>query len=437
MKVEIESLNSVKRKLRIEVPSQEVTKAFDRAYLKLGKQARVKGFRPGKAPRSILERHFHQQVEDEVSEELVRRSVGEALKEQELDPVSLNLPETLVPIAPGEDYRFSVELEVLPEFTVEDYEGLALKAPEVEIAEEMVEARLKEIREHNATLKPLAAPRGIEEGDFVILDYQVYYAGKAVSEAKGENQYLEVGQARFNADFERQLLGLMEGGESRFSVDLPPDFFNPLLAGKTVEFQVKIKEIKEKSTPDLNDAFAQGLGGNFQTLADLREGVREDIIKGKERERQGRLEEQVLEQLMARHAFEIPPSLVSREQESILKEQFERFQQQGMNVAGLDQEKLMESVRPVAERRVKARLILERLAAQEGLGVEEAEVEAALARVAVSTGRDMAQVREFYKERDLMEAVERRLRDEKTMKLVLDKAIIDTAPEAEAAQESS
>ncbi|MBI4643015.1 MAG: trigger factor [Deltaproteobacteria bacterium] len=432
VKVEVENLSAVTRKLRIEVPAAEVAQEVDRAYRKLGKQAKVKGFRPGKVPRSVLELYYRKQIEQEVSEELMRRSVGEALKENSLEPVNLNWPETMPPVVSGEDFRFSVEMEVPPEFKVENYQGLTLEAPPEEDIDALVEARLEEIRENNAILKPLEEPRSIEEGDFVALDYQVHFGGKALPEGKQENFLLEVGAGRFNQDFEKQLLGLAPDAETRFTVDLPQDFYNPLLAGKVVEFEVKIQAIKEKVVADLDDAFAQSLGGNFQTVADLREAVREDIIKVKERERQGRLERQALDQLLAAHTFEVPPSLIRQEQEAMFREQWQQLIQHGINLEGLNQEKMLESVRPGAERRVRVNLLLERLAVQEDITVDDAELEDGLQRVAASTGRELAQVRQLYEERQLFGVLRRQLQDEKTLKFLVEHAEIVPAPETEA-----
>jgi trigger factor len=436
LQVEIENLSDIKRKLRIVVPSNEVTQEVDRAYRDLGKRAKVKGFRPGKVPRSVLEMYYHKQIEQEVSDSLVRRSLAEALKEKDLEAVNLNWPEPPPPVVTGQDYRYSVEVEVSPEFTVEDYQGLALSAPEVEATDAEVEARLEEIRQANALLKPTPGDRGAQEGDFVVLDYQAYFAGEPVKGGKSEGFYVEVGSGKFNQEFERQLIGLTEGAETRFPVALPEDFANPLLAGKVVDFEVKVHEVKEKVVPDLDDAFAQALGGNFQTMADLRRAVREDIIKVKERERQALLENEAMDQLLARHQFEVPPTLLHQEQDSIFREQWERLSQYGVNPASMDHTKMLEAIKPMAERRVRIKLVLERIAAQEGLTVEDAEVDAALARIAVGSGKDVAEVKKFYREHDLMGALRRQLRDEKTMKFLLDRATVETGlPEAAAGGE--
>ena len=438
VKVEIENLSEVKRKLKIEVPASEVTGEVDRAYRELGKKAKVKGFRPGKVPRSVLEMYYHKEIEQEVSDTLVRRSLAEVLKDKDLEPINLSWPEALPPVLAGQDFRYSVELEVTPKFTAVDYLGLKLEAPEVEVTDLEVDQRLDEIREHNARLQPPAEDRGIQAGDFVVLDYQGYFAGEPAEGAKAEGTIMEVGSGKFNADFERHLVGLKPGAEvPRFPVSLPDDFANPLIAGKTIEYQVKILEVKEKIVDAMDDAFAQKLGGNFQTVADLRTAVQEDIIKGKERERQAYLENQVADQFLAKHEFEVPPSLVLQEQENMLRDQMERFSQHGMDMAHMDTGKMAEVLKPMAERRVRVKLVLARIADQEGLSVDDAEVDAALARIAVHSGRDVDEVKKFYEERDLRGVLWRELLDDKTMKMVLEKAEISAlaASAGEAAEE--
>lgn len=427
LKVEMENLSEVKRKLTIEVPSTEVTQAMDRAYRELGKKAKVKGFRPGKVPRSILEMYYHKDIDHDVSEILVRRSLGEALKDKGLEAINLSWPEPAPPVVAGEDYCYSVEIEVAPEFTAGDYLGLTLSAPEVAMTDAEVEARLEEIRQTNAILKPLPEDRSVKEGDFVVLDYQAHFAGQPVEGGKAEGTYVEVGSGKFSAGFETNLLGLKAGAEARFAVALPDDFANPLMAGKVIDFAVNVQGVKEKVVPELDDAFAKNLGGDFQTVADLRTAVREDIIKGKEQERQAYLENQVSDQLLARHQFEAPPSLIAQEQENMLRDQMDRFRQHGMDTAGMDPGRILEIMKPMAERRVRVRLILSRIADQENLAVDEAEMAAALARIAVNNRRDVVEIKKFYEEHDLLGALRRTLLEDKTMKLVIDKAEITAA----------
>jgi len=436
LKVEVEDISPIKRKLKVEIPAAEVDQEIDKVYRSMGKKVKVKGFRPGKVPRSVLEMYYRSQVEREVVDNLVRRSLGEALKEKALEPVGVNWPEPAPQVFGGQDYSFNVELEMLPEFTVENYLGLTLEAEPVEVSEAEVNARLEEIRQMNAVLRPPEEPREIREGDFVVLDYQGYFAGKALPEAKEENKYLQVGSGRFHQEFERHLIGLSPGSEANFTVSFAPDFANPLLAGKVLDFHVKIHEMKEKIVPDLDDAFAQALGGNFQTPADLRSAVQEDIIKEKEQARKAKLETQALERLIAQTPFELPDALIRQEQENIVRDQWQSLQEQGINVAGLDQNRMLEAVKPSAERRARSKLILERIGTQENVTVDDAELEAGLERIAARSGREVAQVRQFYQENDLLEILRRQLKDEKTLKLLVEKADIQ-APEPPASQEQA
>ena len=423
--VHVENLSDIKRKLQIVVPSGEVSAEISRAYKDLGKKAKIKGFRPGKVPRSVLEMYYKKQVQEEVSDLLVRRSLGEALRDTSLEAVGFNWPEPLPPVIDGEDFRYQVEVEIPPEFEVDNYQGLTLEDPGVEVTEEQVEARLEEIRQSNAMLEPIQEDRGVQEGDFVVLDYQGYFAGEALAEGRADNTYLEVGAGKFNLDFERQVLGLKPESKARFSVELPPDFFNPLLAGKVIDFEVKVHEIKTQAVPELDDAFAQSLGGDFQTAADLRQAVREDIIKVRERERQGRLEEQALDQLIANHPFEVPPSLIRQEQENLLRDQVQFMQSHGLNIEGLEVEGMLERLKPKAERRVRVGLIFNKIAARENVAVSAEELEEGLARVAERSGSTTPQVRKFYEENNLMESLRRQLRDEKVMQLILDAATLE------------
>jgi|UniRef100_A0A7V6DQ39 trigger factor len=434
--IQMENLSDIKRRLQIVVPSAEVTEELNRAYKDLGKRVKIKGFRPGKVPRSVLEMYYKKQVQEEVSDTLVRRSLVDALKEKSLTAVGFNWPEPVPPVISGEDFRYQVEVEVPPEFTARNYKGLTLEDWKVEVTDDMVEARLEEIRQSNAMLEPVTESRGAREGDFVVLDYQGYFAGEALPEAKAENTYLEIGAGKFNLDFEKNLIGLTPGQETRFAVELPQDFFNPLLAGKVIEFQVKVQELKQKVVPELDDAFAEGLEGNFQTLADLRQAIREDIINVRERERQMRLENQAIDQLIAGHPFEAPPSLIRQEQEGILREQVHFMQSQGLNLEGLDLEKMLERLKPKAERRVRLRLIFDKIAAQEHLALDEGELEAKLAEIAGRSRRPLAQVKQYYEENNLMEGLARQLLDEKVMKLILDAAELTQGGEP-AAQETS
>ncbi|MBW1986126.1 MAG: trigger factor [Deltaproteobacteria bacterium] len=438
MKVEIEEISPVQRKLWIEVPSEEVDKNLDRAYRNLKKKARVKGFRPGKAPRSILERLFKKQVEEEVTQDLLRNSLDEALKEVNLHPLMLQIPQQLPDIIQGDNFKYSVELEITPEFTVENYLGLKLTVEPVEVTEAMIDQRLREIQELNAWVKPVSEARPIQKDDFVLLDYEAFQEGKPIPGGSNLNYHLEIGAGRFNVDFELQLIGLNQGDEANIRVDLPENFFNPALAGKTIDFTVKIHEIKEKELPVLDDDFAKALGGSFQTLEDLRESIKQDIINKKEQQRQAELRDQVLDHLIRQTAFEVPPFLIRQEQEYILREQLEALQRRGINLAGLDKEKMLDKLRDLAERRTRSDLILEKIADQEGITVSNAELEIGYQQLAERLGEEAGRIREFYQQHQRVEEFRSRLRKDKALQRLIEHAeIVAPLAATETAQEGT
>lgn len=426
MKVEVEEVSAVSRKLLVAVPSQEVDQKVDHAYRVWGKKARIKGFRPGKAPRSVLERYFKKQIEEEVSQELLRDSIDEALKEVNLQPVTIRFPEKVPLLIPGDDYKYSVEMEISPEFTPDNYFGLSLSAEKIEVSEEMVDKRLAEIQESNATLEPIADHRPIQSGDFVLLDHQAFWEDQPVEGGSRENYHLEVGVGRFDPGFEQRLVGMAPGQEEEFQVELASDFYNPLMAGKTIDFKVKIHAIKEKQVRPLDDAFAQALDGKFQTLDDLRQAVQSDLILQAERQHKGKLREQLFDQIIEASPFEVPPSLVLREQERLLREQMNIFQQRGLNMVGMDEEKLLAALKGPGERRARLHLILEKIAAQEKITVNPAEVEMAYHQMAAQMQEDVARLKKFYQDNDLEDDLKRQLREDKTMELLLEKSIIST-----------
>ncbi len=307
MEVKLEEISPVERKLSVAVPSQNVDKQMDLAYRNWGKKAKIKGFRPGKIPRSILQRYYGKEIEEQVSQELFRQSLNEALDEVKLQPVMVKMPNSLPPLVQGDAFSYSVELEVAPDFTPENYLNLNLESTPVVVTEEMVDGRLEDLRQRQATLEPIEEDRPIREKDFVVLNYQAYENGTAIEGGGSENAYLEVGSGKLPAEFENRLVGLKKGEEIAFAMDVPADFINPAIAGKSVEFKVKVVEIKKLEVPELDDAFAQTLSDEFKTLADLRQAVHVDLERRGERENYEKLREQVLDQIVQNNPVEATP----------------------------------------------------------------------------------------------------------------------------------
>jgi trigger factor len=430
MEVKLEEISPVERKLSVAVPSQNVDKQMDLAYRNWGKKAKIKGFRPGKIPRSILQQYYGKEIEEQVSQELFRQSLNEALDEVKLQPVMVKMPKSLPPLVQGDAFSYSVELEVAPDFTPEKYLNLDLNSAPVVVTEEMVDGRLEDLRQRQANLVPILEERPIRDKDFVVLNYQAYENGAAIEGGGSENAYLEVGAGKLPAEFENRLVGLKKGEDVAFTMDVPADFINPAIAGKSVEFKVNVVEIKKLEVPELDEVFAQTLSEKFKTLAELRQAVLVDLEQRGERENYEKLRQQLLDQIIENNPVEVPPSLIRQEQERLVGQQLNMLQGRGLNIAGLDPEKMLERVLEVAQKQTRVNLILDKIAALEGLTVTDEDMEAGYQRVADQAGDSPQMVKKVYQQRQLVDDLKSQILAEKTVEFLIDKANVNSAAAA-------
>jgi len=415
----------------VAVPPQNVAKEMDQAYQSWGKRAKVKGFRPGKAPRLILKRLFGKEIEEQVSQGLFRQSLNEALEEAKLQPVLVKMPTALPPLVEGDPFRYSVEVEVAPAFTAQNYRQLSLTSTPVEVTEDQVERRLEELRELRATLEPIAESRPAQEKDFVVLKYQAFENGEPIEGGGSDNAYVEVGAGKLPAAFEQRLVGLTKDSETSFTMEVPADFINPAIAGKTVEFHVQVLDIKELRVPELDDALAQSFSPEFKTLADLRQAVRADLERRAEKENYEKLRQQVIDQIVAHNPVAVPPSLVRQEQEDMVQQQLRLLQSRGLNISGLNVESLLERVKDQAEKQVRVNIVLDQIATQEGITVTDEDVEVGYQRIAAQSGDTPDMVRKVYEQRQLVDRLKSQIRAEKTLEFIIDQATVVTAAAAE------
>ncbi len=438
MEVRVEELSPVERKLIVAVPSQQVAQQMDQAYRSWGKRANIKGFRPGKVPRPILKRFYGKEIEEQVSQELFRQSLNEALDEAKLQPVTVKMPNALPPLVEGDAFQYSVEVEVAPQFTAQDYRQLTITSTPVVVTDEMVAQRLEELRQLRSTLEPVAELRPIREKDFVVLKYQAFENGVPIEGGGSDNAYVEVGAGKLPGEFEQRLLGLEKGSQTSFTMEVPADFINPALAGKTVEFQVEIQDVKELKVPELNDDLAQAFSPQFKTLADLEEAVRQDLQRRQEKKNYETQRQQVLDQIVERNPVEVPPSLVRREQEAIVRQQLRLLESRGLNITGLNIDSLLEKVKDQAEKQTRVNLILDQIATQENITVSDEDVTAGYARIAQDVGDTPEMVRKVYEQRGMVEDFKRQIRAEKTLEFLIEQANVVSAPaEAQPSEDST
>jgi len=424
MKVHVEEISPIKKKLNVEVPEDHVAKEIDVFYDELKKKAKIKGFRPGKAPRSILERYFKDYTTGEVVQRLIQETFPKALSEVSCSPVA---PPAFDPqeLESGKPFRYAAIVEVKPEIKIEDYAGLNLEGKKEDVRDEELEERLKSLQNLHAQLKTISEPREIRTGDYVILDYDAKMDGKPLEEGKGIDVTVEVGTGRFIPTLEEKLIGLKPEDERDVDVSFPADYAYKKWAGKTVSFHVKVKEIKEKILPSLDEEFAKDLGG-FDSLEALKAKLREDMQKAKEMGLDRHFKDQIVDQLLQKNSFEIPPSLVEDQNQALVSEAKLRLASQGMNLKDMDisEDKLREDYRAVAEKQVKTYLILEKIAGQEGISVSDEEVQDRLKEISERSHQKLEAVKRYYEKNGLIPEIQAGLLSDKTLNFLLEKSHI-------------
>jgi trigger factor len=424
MNVNVEDISSIKKKVSIEIPGDRVTKEVNSFYGELGKKAKIKGFRPGKVPRNILERHFKDYVKAEVIQKLIQDTYPMALSETDLHPVSSPV------IDPGElengkSFQYSATIEVKPEIKMEGYLGLKIEGKKESAKDEEVEERLKGLQNLHAHLKTISEVRPIQTGDFVIIDYEARMDGKPLEEGKAIDFTVEVGSGRFIPAFEEKLIGLRPDEEKGIEVSFPEDYGYKKWAGKTIPFHVKIKEIKEKILPSLDDEFAKDLG-DYSSLEELKAKLRDEIEREKELALDRQLKDQIVDQLHQANPFEVPESMVEEQAKSLVSDTKMRLAAQGISFQnlGVSEEKLQGDYREMAKKQVRTFLLLEKIAGQEGITVTDEEAEGRLQEISERLHQKFDVVKRYYEKNGLIPELKAGIMSDKTLNFLLQKADI-------------
>lgn len=425
MKANVEEISSIKKKVSIEIPEDQVTQEVESFYKDVGKKAKIKGFRPGKVPRNILERYFKDYVKAEVIQKLIEETYPKALSETDLHPVS---PPVIDPgeFEVGKPFQYSAVLEVKPEVKLEGYTGLKIEGKKEEVKDEEVEGRLKALQNLHANLKTISEARPIQAGDYVIVDYEASMGGKPLEGGKAIDFTVEVGSGQFIPAFEEKLIGLKPEEEKEIEVYFPEDYGYQKWAGKTISFHVKIKEIKEKILPPLDDEFAKDLG-DYSSFEELKAKLKGEIEKEKELGLERQLKDQVMDQLLEANPFEVPESLVEEQTKTLVSDTKLRLAAQGVDLKnlGLSEEKLQEDYKAMAQKQVKTFLILEKIAGQEGIAVTDEEADDRLREMSERMHQKFDVVKRYYEKNGLLPEVKAGIIRDKTLNFLLEKASIN------------
>ncbi len=417
-RVVVETLSPVRKRVQVEVPAAEVQGELDRAFASVGREARIRGFRQGRVPRAVLERMFGEQIRQEVLARIVEHSFHHAIEAERLDVVGQ--PEIDADgITPGSSLKYSATVDIRPIITIGDTSGIAIARPAAEVGADDVEQVISSMRDAVAQLRPIEDRTIVEAGDVVSINVATHIDDGEPKRRDGA--LVEAGGGSFPQALERQLVGQHKGAKLTLDVPYPAEYGNPALAGKTVRFDVEIVDLKRKELPTLDDEFARD-HGRAESLQDLRTKVHADLEAQASARADAAVQDALLEQLIARHGFEVPTSLVDRRCDALLAAYDIRIPD-GPDGAQL-LERLRADVRPRAEREVRADLLLDAIATARGVTIDDTAVDVEIDTLARRQQQAPERIRAFYERPEARQALRNRMMRERTLSLVLSEATV-------------
>jgi trigger factor len=424
MKVDIEELGACKRRLQVEEAPEVVSRAWEQAFDRVQREARLPGFRKGKVPRSMIKLHFADDVRQEVARRLIPDVYRQALAESRIEPVEEpDLQE--VTLEENAALKFAAVVEVKPAISLGAYTGLEVEHTPKAFAESEVDEALGALQEQHAEYR--AVERAADPGDLVIVDYTLTPEGM---EPRSETAYgFVIGGGGVLPEIEEAVIGLAAGGSRQTRVRFGDDHRNEALRGKSAEATVTVTEVKEKVLPVLDDEFAKSVGGSFETLDALKDEVRKGLQARRDAENRRALEGAVLDAVLAGHTFEVPEALVLRQVGHQIEHAREHMRRQGVDPERVpwDYKKLLEDLRPGAEKAVKRALLIEAIAAKEGLDATDADVDAEVERLAQAGQRPVPAVRRMLEQSGELEGIRHSLSERRTVDFLIEKNRANTA----------
>ncbi len=424
MKIDVDEISPVQRKIRVELPAEAVASEFSRAYEDLRRRVRIKGFRAGKAPRGVLQGIYGDELKGQVRSQLVEESLGEVIKERGLQIVSR--PEIEAnDLVEGSPFSFSAVFEIKPAIEVKDYLGIEVEKVKLFVTDDQVNEALRRLQESHARLEPVENRTVVQQGDFVTLDFEGSIAGKPFQGGKGENYFLEVGGGQALPQFEEAVIGLTQGVPTKLQVVYPENYSNSELAGKTVDFSVLVREIKQKVLPELDDDFAKD-HGECGSLAELRTAIQTRLENELNHIQQEELKEQIIGRLIETSSFAPPPTMVERQTRYLM----ERYQNRGLgqSASGPQPAPSLEETRKTlegrAQRQVQATLLVEKIAQLENIEVSDKEVQERVENLSRAAGDRAKTVREAYSKPETRDDLRAQMVFDRTLGFLLERALI-------------
>lgn len=422
LKVEVEDLSPMERKLRVEVPEKVVKHQLDLAYQALSREVKVPGFRPGKVPRRILEQRYRESVEDRVIGNLTQEAYLRALEEKSVDAVSS--PQlTIDPLKPNAPLTFQARVQVRPRADLKDYQGLELKKVEPAVTEEQVTERVEAIRQRMARVEPVAGRDVAKAGDWATIDYTATVGGQPFPGNTAENATAKIEAGELVESKIAALEGMKVGETRAVDYTFPPTYGVDEVKGKAAQFQITLKEIKVEVVPELNDDLAKELGAGT-SVAEMRDKVRADMLATERQKARQAERDEVIQKLIEKNPLEVPEAMVERATEAMLQGALRNMQRSGLSLdrLNLDWDSLRSELSGKAAEEVRGSLLLEAVAAKEGLDVGDQDVDKKIEELVKESGGTAQSVRSALQDPSVKRQFYVKLREEKAIEFLKSRA---------------
>ncbi len=429
MQYTTEDLSPVKKKITVTVPVEEGEAALTAAIALYKTSVSLDGFRKGKVPATIIEQRFFREVYHEATTELVNVHINEIISNGKFSPVS-RIEFDGGQIERGKEFVYSISFECMPEFTLPNYEGFEVEQEEAVVNEDEVDAVIERLRGNMADVVTVGESRLAQKGDIAVLDFAAFdEQGTPVEGIAASNFELPLGEKQTLEDFENLICTLQPGESGEGPVRFPDDFFNAEFAGKTVIMKITLHALKQRKLPELDDAFAQKAGG-LENMNKLRDNVRESYMTSRTALNKSTAQKAILDGMLKLVEFPLPEGMVVSHVNVMFGDLQERLERQGKNIAALGktEEELRAEVRPEAEMRTRAQILLLMAAREAELAVSEGEVDLQLRRMAMQSGENYDTLKDYYVQNNLIFALRDRILSDKAMDMMYDKAKITMVP---------
>lgn len=421
MRAKAKSLEECSTLFEIEIPKEDVDKAFEEVYNEMTKVANVPGFRQGKAPKDLVKKHYSKEAKKEVINYLIPDAYQKAVDEHKIDPIGYPDITDLV-FEEGKPMSFKAKIDTRPKFKLKNYKGIQIEKKKAIVKDDDIDKALDNLRQYSAKYAAVE-DRPAQMDDYVVSDLDCVVDGKPAHKRR-ENLWLYIDKGSIMSGLTEKMIGMNKGEERDIEVELSKDYPDKNIAGKLAKYHVKAKEIKVRSLPNLDDEFAKDLGK--ENLVELKKEVAKELENKMISDNEIAAENQLLNKITEENSFAVPSALVKRQTHMMVENSKARLMEKGFKKEDLDKrdKELEERFKDDALKQVRLLFILDRIAKDEGIKAEEKDIEDAYKSISIRSGKSEKEIKDYYEKEGLVDNLLERIKEEKTIAFLLKSAVI-------------